>query len=98
MDKNSLDWSFLVNLNKPKVNRDLGFPDGSVVKNPPANTGDTGLIPGSVRSPGQGNGNLLEYSCLRNTMDGEIWKATVHGGHKIVGHNLVTKQQQHCPC
>ena len=41
-----------------------GFPGGSVIKNPPANTGDGGSIPGSGRSPGEGNGNLLQYSCL----------------------------------
>ena len=42
----------------------LGFTDGSVVKNPPANVGDVGLLPGPVRSPGGGNGNPLQYSCL----------------------------------
>ena len=40
----------------------MGFPDGSVVKNLPANAEDVGLIPGSVRSPGEGNGNPLQYS------------------------------------
>ena len=47
----------------------LGFPSGSVVKNPPANAGDTGLISGSGRSPGEGNGSPLQYSCLENSMD-----------------------------
>ena len=50
----------------------LGFLSGSVVKNPPANAGDSrdvGLIPGSGRSPGVGNGNPLQYSCLENSMD-----------------------------
>ena len=56
-----------------------GFPGGSVVKNPPANTGDMGSIPGSGRSPGEGNGNLLQYSCLDNIMDRGAWRATVHG-------------------
>ena len=56
-----------------------GFPGGSVVKNPPANAGDVGLIPGSGRSPGEGNGNPLQYSCLGNPMDREAWWATVHG-------------------
>ena len=46
-----------------------GFPDGSVVKNPPTNAGDMGSIPGSGRSSGGGNGNPLQYSCLGNTMD-----------------------------
>ena len=44
----------------------FGFPGGLVVKNPPANAGDLGSIPGSGRSPGEGNGNLLQYSCLEN--------------------------------
>ena len=42
----------------------MGFPGGSVVKNPPANAGDVGLIPGWGRSPREINGNLLQYSCL----------------------------------
>ena len=46
-----------------------GFSGGSVVKNPPANAGDAGAIPGSGRSPGEGNGNRLQYSCLANPMD-----------------------------
>ena len=55
-----------------------------VVKNPPANAGDArdmGLIPESGRSPGEGNGNLLQYSCLENPMDRGAWQATVHGGN-----------------
>ena len=47
----------------------MDVPGGSVVKNPPANAGDTGSIPGSGRSPGEGNGNPLQYSCLENPMD-----------------------------
>ena len=73
-----------------------GFPSGTVVKNPPANVGDTGdagSIPGSGRSPGVGNGNLLQYSYLGNTMDRGAWQATVHGSQRV-GHDLVTKQQQ----
>ena len=53
-----------------------------VVKNLPANAGDTrdvGFIPGSARSPGRGNGNPLQYSCLENPMDRGAWWATVHG-------------------
>ena len=59
-----------------------GFPGGSVVKNPPASEGDTrdvGSIPGSGRSPGEDNGNPLEYSCPGNPMDRGAWRATVHG-------------------
>ena len=55
-----------------------GFPGGTVVKNPPANAGDASLIPGSGRSPGEGNGNPLQYSCLENSMDKGAWWATVH--------------------
>ena len=50
-----------------------------VVNNPPANAGDLGLIPGLGRSPGGGNGNPLQYSCLENSMDRGAWQATVHG-------------------
>ena len=50
-----------------------------LVKNPPANAGDVGLIPGLGRSPGEGNGNPLQYSCLENRMDRGAWQATVHG-------------------
>ena len=55
------------------------FPRGAVVKNPPANAGDAGSIPGSGRAPGGGNGNLLQYSYLENSMDRGAWQATVHG-------------------
>ena len=41
-------------------------------------TQDSGLVPGSERSPGGGNGNLLQYSCLENSMDREVWRAAVH--------------------
>ena len=58
------------------------FPGSKMVHNPPASVGnarDVGLIPGSGRSPGVGNGNLLQYSCLENSMDGGALWATVHG-------------------
>ena len=57
----------------------MGFPGDSVVKNPPADAGDSGLIPGSRRSPGGGNGNPLQFSCLGNPMDRGTWQVTVHG-------------------
>ena len=57
----------------------LGFPTGSVVRNAAANAGDVGLIPGSGRFPGEGNGNPLQYSCLETSMDRGVWLATVHG-------------------
>ena len=52
---------------------------GLLVKNPPTNTGDMGSVPGSERSPGVGNGNLLQYSCLENPMDRGAWWDTVYG-------------------
>ena len=51
----------------------LGLPGGSVVKNLPASAGDTGSIPESGRSPGEGNGITFLYSCLENSMDRETW-------------------------
>ena len=59
----------------------LGFPGGSVIKNLPANAGDVGLIPASGRSPGEGNGNPLQYSCLENPMDRSLADYSP-GGHK----------------
>ena len=56
-----------------------GFPGSSVVKNLLANAGDVGLIPAMARSPGEGNGNPLQYSCLGNPMDRGAWQDTVHG-------------------
>ena len=55
------------------------FPGGSVGKESACSAADPGLIPGSGRSPGEGNGNPLQYSCLENPMDGGAWRATVHG-------------------
>ena len=55
------------------------FPGGSEVKVSASNAEDPGLIPGLGRSPGEGNGNPLQYSCLENPMDREAWWATVHG-------------------
>ena len=66
----------------------MGFPGGSVVtkqvviQETTCNTGDAGLIPGSGRSPGEGNGNPLEYSYGENPKDGGVWWATVHGATK----------------
>ena len=60
----------------------MDFPSGTVVKNLPANAGDTreaGLIPGLGRFPGAENENLLQYSCLGNPMDRGTWRATVYG-------------------
>ena len=60
----------------------MDFPSGSMEKNPPARAGDTGdmgLIPGLGRSPGEGHGNTLQYSCLKNPIDRGAWRATVPG-------------------
>ena len=60
----------------------MHFPGGSVVKNLPANVEvkrDTAWIPESGRSPGVGNGNLIQDSCLKNLIDRGLWQATVHG-------------------
>ena len=57
----------------------MGFPGGSDSKESACNTGDLGSIPGSGRSPGEGNGNPPQYSCLENPMDGGAWKAPVPG-------------------
>ena len=60
----------------------VGFPGGSEVKVSAWNAGDTGLIPGSGRSPRERNGNPLQPSCLENPMDRGAWRATVHGAVK----------------
>ena len=57
----------------------MAFPGGSDSKASAYNAGDPDSIPGSGRSPGEGNGNPLQYSCLENPMDGGAWLATVHG-------------------
>ena len=56
-----------------------GFPGGSDGKESACNAGDPASIPGSERSPGEGNGNPLQYSCLKNSMDIGAWQATAHG-------------------
>ena len=63
----------------------MGFPGDAVGKNLPADAGaarDMGSVSGSGRSPGEGNGNPLQYSCLGNLMDRGAWWATVHGVEK----------------
>ena len=57
----------------------MGFPHSSVGKESACNAGEPGSIPGLRRSPEEGNGNPLQYSCLENSIDGEVWQATVHG-------------------
>ena len=65
--------------NKCTLNSTVGLPGGSMVKNLPASLEDPGLIPRLGRSPGEGNGNSLQYSCLKNPMDRGAWRAIVHG-------------------
>ena len=75
-------WGASVSSSINGCNYIIHFPGGAVVKNPSANAGDTGevgLIPGLGRSPGGGNGNPLQCSCLENLMDRKAWGATVHG-------------------
>ena len=67
-----------------------GFPSGSAVKDLPAM--QTGSIPRLGRSPGEGNGNPLQYSCLENPMDKEAWQATVHGVTRVRHDFLAMKQ------
>ena len=62
----------------------MDFLGGSDGKESACNAGDPGLIPGLGRSPGKGYGNPLQYSCLRNPIDGGTWWATVHGVPKVL--------------
>ena len=70
-----------------------GFPGGSEIKASACNVGDLGSIPGSGRSPGEGNGNPLQYSCLENPMDGGAWWATVHGLQRV-RHDWSTRRRR----
>ena len=65
----------------------------SVGKESVFNAGDPGSIPGWGRSPGEGNGNPLQYSCLENPMDRGAWWAAVHGVTRV-GHDLATKERK----
>ena len=67
----------------------ISFPGGSDGKESACNAGDWGLIPGSGRSPGGGNGNPLQYSCLENSMDRGVWWLQSMGSHRV-GHNQET--------
>ena len=69
-----------------------GLPRWLSGKESACNAGDSGLIPGLGRSPGKGDGNALQYSCLGNPMDRGAWQVTGHGVTRI-RHDLVTKQQ-----
>ena len=71
----------------------MGFPHSSVGKESACNAGDPCLIPGSGRSPGEGNGNPLWHSCLENPMDRGTWQTTVHRVARV-RHGLVTKGRE----
>ena len=96
--KNNVTLILSVNLASPccclvaKSCPNLWQPHGlsSFDKETACNAGDLGLIPGSGRSPGEGNGNPLQYSCLENPMDRGAWQSTVHGVTRV-GHNLAIK-------
>ena len=70
-----------------QVTADMGFSGGSVVKNPLANTGDMGSVPGLRRSPGEGNGNVLQYSRLGNPLDREEPGGLQSMGSQRIGHD-----------
>ena len=72
-----------------------GFAGSSVSKESAIYAGDPGLIPGLRRSPGEGNGNPLRYSCLGNPIDRGAWRLIIVHGIARVGHDLATKSQQY---
>ena len=72
----------------------MDFPGGSVVRNLPANAGDTGPIPGWGRCPGEGNGYPLQYSGPENPVDRGAWLATIHGVAKESGGTKLKQQQR----
>ena len=76
-------------------NISLGFPPSSVCKESSCNVGEQSSIPGSGRSPGEGNGNPLLYSCLENPMDRGAWQALAHGVTRV-GYDLVTQFSLFC--
>ena len=80
--------------NKCPLNSTVGLPGGSMVNNLPANLEDPGLIPRLGRSPGEGNGNPLQYSSLGNPTGREAWWATVHG---VAKESAMTQQLNNTP-
>ena len=76
-----------------------GFPGGSDGKESAHNVGDRGSIPGSGRSPGEGNGKPLQYSCLENSMDREAWQATARGVAELdMSEQLTHKHKPFSKC
>ena len=84
-----LSNSFFKHLSLKKKKK-KGFPHSSVGKESACKAGDPHLIPGSGKTPGEGNGNPLQCSCLENRTDRGAWRATIHGVTRV-GHNLATK-------
>ena len=78
----------------PSNNGEIKSPGGSEDKASACNAGDLGSVPESGSSPGEGNGNPLQYSCLENPMNRGTWLATVHGIARV-GHDLETKPPSH---
>ena len=78
-------------------NLPLSFPRSSGGKESAFSAGDLGSIPRLGRSPGERNGNPLQYACLENPMDRGAWQATVYGVTRV-GHDLATKLPQLYPC
>ena len=74
--------------------REICFPCSSVGKESACNAGNLGLIPGSGRSAGEGNGNPAQYSCLKNPMDRAAWQVTVNGVARA-GHDLASPYHHH---
>ena len=94
----SLSFKSLYNLTPgvpffPSLPFCTGFPGGSAVKNAPANPGHTGSIPGSRRSPGEGKGNPLQYSCTINPVDKEEPGRLLPMGSQRVGHNWADNRE-----
>ena len=80
----------------PSMHIRTSFPGSSVTgKESACSVGDPGSIPGSGRSPGEGDGSPLQYSCLENLMDRGAWWATAHGVARV-GHDLATKERERC--
>ena len=82
--KNIYHKAININMHFPRA---MGFPGGSDGKESSSSAGDLGSIPESGRSPGEGNGNLLQYSCLENSMNRGAWWAIQSTGLHRVGHN-----------
>ena len=74
----------------PELTGGVSFPNSSVGKESACKAGDLSSIPELGRSPGEGNGNPLQYSCLENSMDRGTWRAIVYGVTRV-GHDLATK-------